>query len=427
MFGAFHEAVNGLVTVRALGLQPLLSERFIEASDGNTRAYFVFLASSRWMGLRMDLLCWCLVVVVAFVSVALRNSVSASLIGLSLSQILSISGAFQWAVRQSAEVENQMVSVERLVEYTRVPVEDVDIESRDGLVASPPQARDAAPAPGSWPSVGALSLRDVRLRYRPHQPLVLSGLSVEVPAGAKVGIVGRTGAGKSSLFMALLRLVEPERQVAGSPDCGIAIDGVDIGRVHLSALRRGISLVPQEPILFAGTMRSNIDPFNQHTDEQCNAALSRVQLSEALAAGGGLAMAVHDGGANLSVGQRQLVCMARALLRRSRIILLDEASANVDNDTDATLQAVVRSAFSDCTVLTVAHRLHTVIDSDIIVFMAAGRAVEIGQPAQLLRNSEGDFSRLVAETGPRTAAMLRREAEAAAGRTSTVAPPARAV
>jgi ABC-type multidrug transport system fused ATPase/permease subunit len=285
----------------------------------------------------------------------------------------------------------------------------------------------------------------VWLRYRPELPPVLRGLTARIAPGMKVGIVGRTGAGKSTILMALLRLVEPERHplppalrasvrgstaedggdegyaavaaasattaTAQSPPapgaCGVSIDGVDLASVPLTRLRRSVSVIPQDPVLYSGSVRFNCDPFDQHADADVVTALQRVQLWEThLAPHGGLAYPVKEGGANLSVGARQLVCLARAILRHSRVILLDECSANIDQDSDAAIQATIRTAFADATIITVAHRLATVIDSSAILLLDGGRAAEFDHPHALLQRGEGHFWELVQETGPASAAQL---------------------
>jgi ATP-binding cassette subfamily C (CFTR/MRP) protein 4 len=417
IYSIMNECLQGLPVIRAFGMEHLLWKQFSDASDANLRAYFAFLATSRWIGIRLDFVCLVLLIVTAFACVAARDLASPALIGLILSQIINLAGAFQWTVRQSAEVENQMVSVERLLEYTELPIEEIDLKEPK-----------PSSLPSAWPAAGAISFNNVWMKYRPDLPHVLRGVTLEIAAGTKIGVVGRTGAGKSSLLLALLRLVEPERRpeapatasnatisvvTAGQAICGISIDGVDIASVSLSSLRRAISTIPQDPVLYSGTIRSNLDPFNTHTDAQCVQALERVQLTPFLKQVGGLGYEIAEGGSNLSVGQRQLICLSRALLRNSRVILMDEATANVDADTDAAIQFAVRHAFKDATVITIAHRLGTVIDADGVLVMDQGVAAEFGPPHILLQNAHGAFSSLVDETGPRVSAKLRADAQAA--------------
>jgi ATP-binding cassette subfamily C (CFTR/MRP) protein 4 len=481
------ECLAGLPVLRAFNLSPVLVARFHAALDANQRAYFAFLATSRWLGVRLDAMCFVLLIAVAFASASLRGTLPPALVGLSLSYALAITNAFQWMVRQSSEFENALVSVERVLEYTELETEDVDIAGRDPaalvataaaaqkgavtakaaaaaasasadreelssvIVAVPGLALRSLPVPSDWPRTGAVRLSGVWMRYRRGLAPVLRGVTADIPAGARVGVVGRTGAGKSSLFLALLRLVEPERyplppgiareggregegettppmgsgegsgegvdtsspQTHAPGDTGIALDSVDIARVHLTRLRRAVSVIPQDPVLYAGTWRSNLDPFEEHSDEACNAALGRAQLLSVVAAKGGLTAAVHEGGSNLSVGERQLLCLARAVLRRTRLLLMDEASANVDLDTDAAIQGAVRTAFGGATIITVAHRLATIMDYDLVLVMGAGRALQFGPPAALLAQGRGAFFDLVGETGAKTAALLTKMAQEA--------------
>ena len=335
--------------------------------------------------MRLDLLCFCLLIAATFICVALRGSIPPALIGLSLSSVLQVTNAFQWAVRQSGELESSLISVERLMEYVDLPnVEAIDLalEGTKKLAAASAPASTSPALGAAWPSAGAISLRGMTLTYRAGLAPALRDLRFEVPAGARVGVVGRTGAGKSSLFLALLRLVEPVGAGGGS---GVLFDGVDTGSVPLSRLRRAVSVVAQEPVLYAGSLRANLDPFREFPDAAVLAALEAVQLTRLLV--GGLdAPTVEEGGANLSVGERQLLCLARAVLRRTRLLLLDEATASVDAETDRRIQRAVRELFGGCTILTVAHRLETVADYDLVVELAGGRVKRIGKPSEVIVN-----------------------------------------
>lgn len=298
---------------------------------------------------------------------------------------------FQWGMRQSAELENQMTSVERVLEYTNVPHEP-ELES----------APDKKP-PKDWPAKGEIKFVRLYLRYAPEDPPVLKNLNFLIKPREKVGIVGRTGAGKSSLIAALFHLTDIEGQ--------ILIDGLDIKELGLHDLRSKISIIPQEPVLFSGTMRKNLDPFDEYSDEVLWKALEDVELKEAVSdLTAGLNSKMSEGGSNFSVGQRQLVCLARAIVRRNKILILDEATANVDPQTDALIQTTIRKKFSECTVLTIAHRLHTVMDSDKVLVMDAGQMVEFDHPHVLLQN-KGVLYGMVLQTGKAMADALMRIAE----------------
>jgi ATP-binding cassette subfamily C (CFTR/MRP) protein 4 len=294
-------------------------------------------------------------------------------------------GMFQWGVRQSAEFEAQMTAVERILEYSH-------LESEAALEA------EKRPPP-DWPHLGQITFNGVTFTYAGAPKPVLSDLNFMIKGGEKVGIVGRTGAGKSSLLASLFRMVEPE----GS----IIIDGIDTKTVGLHDLRSKISIIPQDPVLFTGPVRRNLDPFNEHKDDQLWQALEEVQLKEVVTElPGQLDAPISEGGSNFSVGQRQLICLARALLRNNKILVLDEATANVDHETDSLIQQTIREKFIKCTVLTIAHRLHTIIDSDRVLVLDAGRVIEFEEPYNLLRQPLGLFRKLVKQTGHQMSSRL---------------------
>eukprot|EP00271_Cylindrocystis_brebissonii_P002943 TRINITY_DN1368_c0_g1_i3.p1 TRINITY_DN1368_c0_g1~~TRINITY_DN1368_c0_g1_i3.p1 ORF type:complete len:366 (-),score=94.22 TRINITY_DN1368_c0_g1_i3:717-1814(-) len=304
-------------------------------------------------------------------------------------------------VRFAAEVESKMNAVERVVEYTgHEPEAPAVIEASD-------------PGP-LWPTGGQITFENLVLRYRPELSPALRGLSVNVNAGEKVGVVGRTGAGKSSLMLALFRLVEAEE---GS----IRVDGVDISLLGLEVLRSRLAIIPQDPAIFSGTMRSNLDPFERHTDEEIWTVVERAGLRSVVSASPArLGLVVKEGGENLSVGTRQLICLARALLRSPRVLVMDEATASVDVETDAAIQQCVRAQFANSTVLTIAHRLNTVMDSDRILVLSEGKVAEFDSPAALLDNPVSLLSNMVSHTGAANALHLRK---IAAGEVAAFAPP----
>uniref|UniRef100_A0A663MLG7 Multidrug resistance-associated protein 4 n=1 Tax=Athene cunicularia TaxID=194338 RepID=A0A663MLG7_ATHCN len=315
----------------------------------------------------------------------LHSALNAGQVGLALSYAITLMGTFQWGVRQSAEVENLMISVERVMEYTELEKEA-------------PWETNKHPPP-EWPSQGMIAFENVNFTYSLDGPLVLRHLSVLIKPKEKVGIVGRTGAGKSSLIAALFRLAEPEGR--------IWIDKYLTSELGLHDLRKKISIIPQEPVLFTGTMRKNLDPFNEYTDEELWNALEEVQLKEVVEdLPNKMDMQLAESGSNFSVGQRQLVCLARAVLKKNRILIIDEATANVDPRTDEFIQKTIREKFAHCTVLTIAHRLNTIIDSDRIMVLDAGRLKEYGEPYILLQEHDGLFYKMVQQVGKTEAASL---------------------
>jgi len=272
----------------------------------------------------------------------------------------------------ASDLEAQMVSIERLDEYIQLqPEAPFKIPERD--------------PPCTWPEHGEIIMQDVFLRYRPGLPYVLNGINVRIAPNEKVGIVGRTGAGKSSIIIALLRLCEIEKGI-------ILIDGVDISKIGLNSLRTKVTVIPQDPVLFSGTVRKNLDPFGNYSDIQVWDSLRRAQLESLVHS---LSENVEENGANFSVGQRQLLCIARALLAAPKIILMDEATAAVDIKTDFLIQQSIRKEFANCTCLTIAHRLSTILDSDKVLVMDQGTAVEFDAPKKLAANHTSLFFALL--------------------------------
>nr|CAD7424072.1 unnamed protein product [Timema monikensis] len=310
----------------------------------------------------------------------------ASDVGLAISQLLSVVSLAQIGIKQAADVDNNLTSVERVLEYTNLKA-----ESR---IESPPGTH----LPRDWPATGKIEFQRLFFYHDGNGSPVVKNLNLTVYPKEKVGIVGRTGAGKSSLISALFRLT----RVEGT----IKIDGVDTKDIGLQDLRSRISIIPQDPILFSGTLRRNLDPFAEFPDYMLWNTLNDVGMKLLFSENDGLETNLSDGGSNMSVGQRQLICLARAILRNNKILLLDEATANVDPQTDALIQKTIRLKFADCTVLTVAHRLNTIMDSDKVIVMDAGRMVEYDHPYKLLQNRDGPFSQLVQQTGSCTAHQL---------------------
>eukprot|EP00814_Leptocylindrus_danicus_P022006 CAMPEP_0116045236 /NCGR_PEP_ID=MMETSP0321-20121206/27496_1 /TAXON_ID=163516 /ORGANISM="Leptocylindrus danicus var. danicus, Strain B650" /LENGTH=263 /DNA_ID=CAMNT_0003526527 /DNA_START=458 /DNA_END=1249 /DNA_ORIENTATION=+ len=252
-----------------------------------------------------------------------------------------------------------------------------------------------APPPG-WPLSGNITITNLEMKYRPETPLVIKGLNVEIAGGSRVGVVGRTGSGKSSLLLTLMRIVEPANISEKNYHPPIVIDGVDILRIGLVDLREAIGIVPQNPALFSGTIRSNMDPFDEHADEAIWNALDGCGMKDVIEDMPSLLDSpVSENGDNYSQGQRQLLCLGRALLKQCKILLLDEATSSVDYETDKEIQMTLRKAFRGCTVVTIAHRVNTILDSDMILVMADGRASEYGAPKDLLADDASVFSNIV--------------------------------
>uniref|UniRef100_A0A669QAT2 Multidrug resistance-associated protein 4 n=1 Tax=Phasianus colchicus TaxID=9054 RepID=A0A669QAT2_PHACC len=385
VFSHLSSSLQGLWTIRALKAEDRFQKLFDAHQDLHSEAWFLFLTTSRWFAVRLDAICAIFVIVVAFGSLLLAKTLNAGQVGLALSYAITLMGTFQWGVRQSAEVENLMISVERVMEYT-----DLEKEA--------PWETNKHPPP-EWPSHGMIAFENVNFTYSLDGPLVLRHLSVVIKPEEKVGIVGRTGAGKSSLIAALFRLAEPEGR--------IWIDKYLTSELGLHDLRKKISIIPQEPVLFTGTMRKNLDPFNEYTDEELWNALEEVQLKEVVEdLPNKMETQLAESGSNFSVGQRQLVCLARAVLKKNRILIIDEATANVDPRTDEFIQKTIREKFAQCTVLTIAHRLNTIIDSDRIMVLDAGRLKEYGEPYILLQEKDGLFYKMVQQVGKTEATSL---------------------
>ncbi|KAM0788854.1 hypothetical protein ACM66B_002939 [Microbotryomycetes sp. NB124-2] len=420
LYAHFGESLSGLATIRAYGE----SGKFLKKNEYyiniENRAYFLTIINQRWLGFRLDLFGSILTFVVAIFGVGTRHSISPSETGLVLSYILTIQAAFSWMVRQISEAENDMNSVERVLHYGN------HLEQE-----APAVIEDRRPDK-EWPSQGAIEFNKVVMRYRPELPPVLKGLSLSISAGEKIGVVGRTGAGKSSIMQALFRIVE---LTSGS----ITIDGVDIAQIGLRDLREKLAIIPQDALLFNGTIRTNLDPFGQHSDLEMWDALKRAWLvdqsaglsaedkaaaveqnrrdsgGEKAAADGVVAqpnrfsldLVIEDEGLNLSVGERSLVSLARALVRNSKIIVLDEATASVDLSTDAKIQRTIREQFTDKTLLIIAHRLRTIIDCDRVLVMSDGQVAEFDTPINLFRMQDGIFASMCERSGITEQDMLK--------------------
>ncbi|CAF4087720.1 unnamed protein product [Rotaria magnacalcarata] len=373
IYTLFSSSLNGLSTIRAFKVTETFIDLFNSRIDTNSRAYMTMLGSSYWLCFHLDLLAVLLPFIIVVVSVKSRNDSDLSTVAISLTYSVTMTGWFYWCIRQLFEAENLMTSAKRINEYVQLPQEEDDCDQKTFI-----------PKTADWPNSGTIEFRNYSLRYRSHSEPTLKSINLHIASGEKIGIIGRTGAGKSSLFQGLFRLVD-RSCIEGE----IIIDGIDISRIPLSHLRSRLSVIPQQPILFVGTLRYNLDPFNQYSDEQCWEALEAVQLKEmARMHQAGLLLPVAESGNNLSVGQCQLICVARAILKQSKILLIDEATANVDERTDRLLQAVITEKFKDRTVLTIAHRLNTISTSDRLLVMEDGKASNFDTPDKILPSSQ---------------------------------------
>ncbi|KAJ8916764.1 hypothetical protein NQ315_013969 [Exocentrus adspersus] len=365
VFSHLNATLQGLTSIRAFNAEEILTKEFDNHQDLHSSAWFTFISTSRAFGYWLDLVCIIYITLVTFSFLLIERDTFGGNVGLAITQAIGLTGMFQWGMRQSTELENQMTSVERVVEYSSI--------EHEGALESEPDKKP----PSKWPEFGKIEFRHVYLRYFPQDPPVLKDLNFTIFPKEKIGIVGRTGAGKSSLINAIFQLTDTDGK--------ILIDDVDI---------------------------SCLDPFDEYLDADLWKALEDVELKEAVEdLTSGLNSKMSEGGTNFSVGQRQLVCLARAILRNHKILVLDEATANVDPQTDALIQNTIRRKFEECTVLTIAHRLNTVMDSDRVLVMDAGTAKEFDEPFKLLQNSEGIFYSMVQQTGKSMAETLYKIAE----------------
>jgi len=369
VFAKFSEGLSGTACIRAYGLQDRFIVDLRKSIDEMDSAYFLTYSNQRWLSVRLDIIGNLLVFTTGILVVTARFNVSPSISGLVLSYILSIVQMIQFTVRQLAEVENGMNATERLHYYGTELDEEAPLHTIE--VAK------------SWPEKGEIIFDNVQMRYREGLPLVLQGLSMHVQGGERIGIVGRTGAGKSSIMSTLFRLVE----ISGG---SITIDGLNISKIGLADLRSRLAIIPQDPTLFRGTIRSNLDPFHEHSDLELWSALRQADLVSDEASlddksPGRIHLdgVVEEEGLNFSLGQRQLMALARALVRNSQIIVCDEATSSVDMETDDKIQRTIATGFKGKTLLCIAHRLRTIINYDRICVMDQGKIVELDAPLAL--------------------------------------------
>ncbi|GAM21060.1 hypothetical protein SAMD00019534_042350, partial [Acytostelium subglobosum LB1] len=376
IFGHVSESFNGLSSIRVFGQQQRFVDTFDQHVDLNLRIFYHAYSVNRWLGMNLELMTG-LMVLSASIIAMLTASYSPSVAGIVVTSAIGITGMLNIAIRQYSELEVRMNSVERILEYVQLPREGARVVA------------DNRPDEG-WPNRGEIEFKNIEVRYRPNLEPSLRDINLSIGAGNKIGIVGRTGAGKSTIGLTLFRLVEPCKGA-------IYIDGVDITKIGLDDLRGKLCVIPQDPFIFSGTVRMNIDPFNEHTDLDLWQALEKVNMKHVVES---MPMkldgTLEEGGDGFSVGQKQLLCLVRALLNKSPVILMDEATASLDYATDALIKRVIETNFKDRTVLTIAHRLDTIIDSDLIVVVDRGQVVEYDSPNNLLNlQPDSRFKQLV--------------------------------
>ncbi|XP_041086709.1 multidrug resistance-associated protein 1-like isoform X3 [Polyodon spathula] len=373
----FNESVQGASIIRAFGEQPRFILQTNQRVDENQKSYFPRFVATRWLAVNLEFLGNSIVLSAAIFSVMAKGTLSPGIVGLSVSHALQVTGILSWIVRSWTDVENNIVSVERVKEYADTPKEAA-------------WTLENSPLPPAWPQTGTIELRGYGLQYRKGLEWALKDISIHIQEREKVGIVGRTGAGKSSLALGIFRILEAAKGE-------IYIDGINIAEIGLHELRSRITIIPQDPVLFSGTLRMNLDPFDAYSDEEVWNSLELAHLKNFVS---GLPDRLNhecsEGGENLSLGQRQLVCLARALLRKTKILVLDEATAAVDLETDNLIQSTIRSQFEECTVLTIAHRLNTVMDYTRVIVMDKGLIVESDSPSNLI-GQRGHFYRMCRE------------------------------
>ncbi|MCJ1390652.1 hypothetical protein MMC18_003513 [Xylographa bjoerkii] len=400
IFEQFGSALAGVGTIRAFDKTEEYIQRMYKKIDDHSRAFWYMWLFNRWMGFRLSIVGASFAVLVASI-IVFNRTIDASLAGFALAFALQYTGAIIWTLRSYANLEMNMNATERIVEYTRLATED--------------QSGNEAPA--AWPTEGRLEVEGLVAGYAPDLPPVLKGLSFTAEKNQRVGVVGRTGAGKSSLTLALFRFLEAREGT-------IIIDGVDVSKITLHDLRSRLAIIPQDPVLFSGSVRSNLDAFDEHTDAELRDALERVHLIRgtglisrdevAEASGSGsatptatdtntnifnsLSSKISEGGLNLSQGQRQLLCLARAIVSHPKIMVLDEATSAVDMATDVLIQRSIREEFGDSTLLVIAHRLSTIADFDRILVMSEGRTLEYGSPRELYEK-QGQFFEMIGQSG----------------------------
>nr|XP_043628755.1 ABC transporter C family member 3-like [Erigeron canadensis] len=390
----FAETISGSTTIRSFDQQGRFQDTNLKLNDDFARPKFHAAAAMEWLGIRLDMLSsFTFAAFLIFLISIPEGTIDPSIAGLAATYGLTLNMLQGWVVWTLTNLENKIISVERIFQYSSIPSE-------------PPLVIESNRPDDQWPSQGEVDIRNLQVRYAPHMPLVLRGLTCNFKGGKKTGIVGRTGSGKSTLIQTLFRLVEP---ASGQ----ISIDGINISTIGLHDLRSRLSIIPQDPTMFEGTIRSNLDPLEEYTDDKIWEALDKCQLGdEVRSKKGKLDSPVTENGENWSVGQRQLVCLGRVLLKKSKVLVLDEATASVDTATDGMIQQTLTKHFTDSTVIMIAHRITSVLDSDMVLVLEQGLIDEYDSPTKLLEDKSSSFAKLVAEYSMRSSSSYENLATA---------------
>ncbi|XP_075692907.1 ATP-binding cassette sub-family C member 8 [Rhinoderma darwinii] len=372
----FSETVEGLTTIRAFRYEGRFRQKLLELTDSNNIASLFLTAANRWLEVRMEYIGACVVLVAAVASIT-NALLPAGQVGLGLTYALMVSNYLNWMVRNLSDMEIQLGAVKKINGLLKT-----EPENYKGLLS-------AAQIPQNWPDRGEIQIQNLSVRYHSSLKAVLKHVNAHITPGQKIGICGRTGSGKSSFSLAFFRMVDTFQG-------RIIIDGIDIAKLPLQTLRSRLSIILQDPILFSGSIRFNLDPENKCTDLVLWEALEIAQLKHVVKAlPGGLDAAVTEGGENFSAGQRQLFCLARAFVRKSSILIMDEATASIDMATENILQKVVMTAFQERTVVIIAHRVHTILNADLVIVMKRGAIMEYEKPEVLLERGDSMFASYV--------------------------------
>ncbi|CEF71103.1 ATP-binding cassette sub-family C member 8 [Strongyloides ratti] len=381
VYSHFSESIQGTSIIRGFGKIIPFIEKLNYNIDRNMKIHYLRICGDRWLGVRLEFIGNCVLVIMVIICVIFKEInwiTNSSLIALAITYSLGISETLNFLVRELNELEKNVISVERLLEYSKIETEpelnDKNIEKY---------------CTENWPNNGEIIFKNYSMKYRSNLDLVLKNINIHIKGGERVGLIGRTGSGKSSLTLALFRIIDPI-------DGNIFIDGVDIAKVSLHNLRNHITIIPQDPVVFSGTIRFNLDPFNNYSDSQIWLSLEKSNLKDFFySKNEGLDFIISESGSNLSVGTCQLICLARAILRKSKIIVLDEATSAIDYHTDQLIQNTIKNEFLSSTVIAIAHRLNTVMNYDKIIVLNEGKIVEFDTPSNLLKNHDSLFFSMI--------------------------------